>query len=89
MNSISPWLTNCSGVLQTQLGQHSESFAQHHSPPENLHLCKYVDALNCECQAVTKRLALHLQDTVPSDTSIIPTLLHSNNKATGAPLTDL
>ena len=30
-----------------------------------------------------------LQDTIPSDTSIIPMLLKANNKATGTPLTDL
>lgn len=30
-----------------------------------------------------------LQDVVPDGTSIIPTLLHANNKATGTPLSDL
>ena len=31
----------------------------------------------------------YLQDTIPSDNSIIPMLLKANNKATGTPLTDL
>lgn len=30
-----------------------------------------------------------LQDAVPDDTSIIPTLLRANNKATGTPLSDM
>ena len=40
-------------------------------------------------QSVRLKGHMCVQDTVPDDTSIILTLLHANNKATGAPLTDM